>query len=594
MDHYHEAWPMSPTLFNLLIEKLVNLPFRNNTTLLSYADDLQLITTGPHQLLHAQHALDLITQACTSLGLKINPSKSSGLNIGPSRPFHLLTIQGQNIDWVEKAKCLGHFFSERNHEKDQLDYLKQRIQSRILAMRKLTSTRIGAGYKILRTFYTQAIRSIIDFSALSLLTLSSDLLIKLEKIQNEAMRIILGAPRWTRLENLRIETNLCSLRLRTLQITSSYMAKSLSSTKPLPFKQRIQTLLTRPIDTILSTGWHFQVVLAIKASGISHQLVHRTPTQRHPLFKAEPPWNPLILRTNILRLPKKKVNCSQEILNKIAIQVNSKAAKDQLAIFTDGSVNQISGHSGASIHCTFQTSSWRLSDYCSTLQTELFAIDKALTLAISTNHKEINIYTDSLSAIQALYKSPDENIMLMTTLLYKIQVLHKKGSQVILNWIPSHIGIIGNEIADRAASEATLFQYINFHIPPSSSQIKKTIRQNFQREIINQHLACVNKGSYSASWYKTVTNYQRVNITNTMPREQVVIIHRLRLGYKCNWEIAERVLRECTYCQQETTEPLLHYLLSYDIALATSSAQEFAKRLLENTPQDLFIFPPPR
>nr|XP_027223264.1 uncharacterized protein LOC113815373 [Penaeus vannamei] len=142
---------LSPTLFNLLIEKLVNLPFRNNTTLLSYADDLQLITTGPHQLLHAQHALDLITQACTSLGLKINPSKSSGLNIGPSRPFHLLTIQGQNIDWVEKAKCLGHFFSERNHEKDQLDYLKQRIQSRILAMRKLTSTRIGAGYKILRT-----------------------------------------------------------------------------------------------------------------------------------------------------------------------------------------------------------------------------------------------------------------------------------------------------------------------------------------------------------------------------------------------------------------------------------------------------------
>jgi len=256
---------------------------------------------------------------------------------------------------------------------------------------------------------------------------------------------------------------------------------------------------------------------------------------------------------------------------------------------------------GASIHCSLQTSAWRLSDYCSTLQTELFAIDKALTLAISTNHEEINIYTDSLSAIQALYKSPDENKMLMTTLLYKIQVLHNKGSQVILNWIPCHIGIIGNEIANRAASEGTLYQDINFHIPPSCSQIKKTIRLNFQREIFNQHLACVNKGSFSASWYKTVTNYQRVNITNTMPREQVVIIHRLRLGYKCNWEIAERVLRECSYCQQETTEPLLHYLLSCkviehlrpaefqltqldDIALATSSAQEFAKRLLENTP----------
>lgn len=114
---------LSPTLFNLLIDKLVNLHFRNNTTLFSYADDLQLIATGLHQL-HTQYALDLINQACNSLGLKINPIKISTLNTGPSRPYDLLSIQGQNIAWVHNAKCLGHIFTERYHQKE-LAYLKK-------------------------------------------------------------------------------------------------------------------------------------------------------------------------------------------------------------------------------------------------------------------------------------------------------------------------------------------------------------------------------------------------------------------------------------------------------------------------------------
>lgn len=155
---------LSPTLFNLLIDKLVNLHFRNNTTLFSYADDLQLIATGLHQL-HTQYALDLINQACNSLGLKINPIKISTLNTGPSRPYDLLSIQGQNIAWVHNAKCLGHIFTERYHQKELAYLKKKRTQSRLFAKRKLFSTKIGAGYKILHTFYIQAMRSIIYFTA---------------------------------------------------------------------------------------------------------------------------------------------------------------------------------------------------------------------------------------------------------------------------------------------------------------------------------------------------------------------------------------------------------------------------------------------
>lgn len=104
---------------------------------------------------------------------------------------------------------------------------------------------------------------------------------------------------------------------------------------------------------------------------------------------------------------------------------------------------------------------------------------------------------------------------------------------------------------------------LTLHSEHSCSQFKKIIRKNIYSETIKQHLSCVGKGSTSAVWYKTVTDYRQLNVPSNMPRDYAVILHRLRLGYKCNWEIAERILRECSYCQLNTEEPLLHYLLPW-------------------------------
>ena len=45
------------------------------------------------------------------------------------------------------------------------------------------------------------------------------------------------------------------------------------------------------------------------------------------------------------------------------------------------------------------------------------------------------------------------------------------------------------------------------------------------------------------------------------PRELAVTIHRLRLGYKANWEIIPDVDRPCKHCGEDAPRPLLHYLL---------------------------------
>lgn len=128
-------------------------------------------------------------------------------------------------------------------------------------------------------------------------------------------------------------------------------------------------------------------------------------------------------------------------LNIFADQINRKASQDPIAIFTDGSVNSKSGYSGAAIHFSSQAEARRLSYNCSILLTELSSINKALSLALSTDHTTIDIYADTFSGIQALNKPPEDNLALITNILFKMKSLQNCGSLVILNWISSDIGI---------------------------------------------------------------------------------------------------------------------------------------------------------
>ena len=104
------------------------------------------------------------------------------------------------------------------------------------------------------------------------------------------------------------------------------------------------------------------------------------------------------------------------------------------------------------------------------------------------NHKSSKFitYSDSKSILQAL-QSKDSSTPLFTRLLDKMNILSKNNS-IILTWIRRHIGIQGNERADKAAKKAPQTHISNTKILYTDLKqfINKFISQKWQKSLDDQ------------------------------------------------------------------------------------------------------------
>ena len=231
--------------------------------------------------------------------------------------------------------------------------------------------------------------------------------------------------------------------------------------------------------------------------------------------------------------------------------------------FTDGSADPVTGRSGAAFIYNSEEFLWRLPDWCSSLQTELAAILQVTVHALRQNVTSIVIHTDSKSSMEVLQRLHfKDNVYLTTAILGNIQELERRGKAVVFNWIPSHVGIQGNEAADSAAKSAADIANVTLRIHASLASLKKRAkrRENKITDDINKHHA--ERGSKSCTWYRGVTEAKRLQTTRDTPRSIRVHLHRLRLDYPCNWNIRDQtIIRPCQHCHEPQEEPLLHWVL---------------------------------
>ena len=205
----------------------------------------------------------------------------------------------------------------------------------------------------------------------------------------------------------------------------------------------------------------------------------------------------------------KKINKeSNEIVIRKEMQWVQNTYTDFFKIYTDGSrgpakENEKIQVTGLGIHAPAQApytegeinEAARSSDNLAIASVEMIAIGRAMELLKGDEHsdymikelpKKAVIFSDSLSALQAL---KSENLDkgrsdLMSRVRHNhAQLVKEKDMQVVVAWVPSHVGIDGNEKADTLAKQGAELVHKEFDVKLGYTEIKSLIHASFKEEV---------------------------------------------------------------------------------------------------------------
>ena len=121
-------------------------------------------------------------------------------------------------------------------------------------------------------------------------------------------------------------------------------------------------------------------------------------------------------------------------------------------------------------------SQFNLPDSYNIFRCETYAILQALNYIKQATDSHFVIFTDSLSAIEAI-KNTRKFDHITQEIHETLWQLSKRGKEVIFTWIPSHFGIKGNKIADFIAKLAYLLPATDPPIPTFDKDLKSQICQ---------------------------------------------------------------------------------------------------------------------
>lgn len=149
---------------------------------------------------------------------------------------------------------------------------------------------------------------------------------------------------------------------------------------------------------------------------------------------------------------------------------------DSELIFTAGSKSDFATATAAvPSNKNIEPQTDRINSRASIYTAEAYAIDITLKIIDSSSQLLFLVISDSLSCLISLNQV---NILdhIILKLKLKFHYLSQKGKNITMIWIPSHIGLKGNEEADSLAKEA-LKSEINNEVKIPSSDYKQYINE---------------------------------------------------------------------------------------------------------------------
>ena len=434
-----------------------------NTTLLGYADDFVVISSGNNVnnlIRQTNVSLTNLYSAFSKLGFSLSLNKSRSI-LFQKRNIHqdLPNIYwGTNvIQWSTNIKYLGMILDSNLKWKLHIDFLAKRAIGGINAMRAISRVWWGAHPCTLSMIYKGIVRSHLDYGSIIMGNCNKKLLEKLDKIQFQALRIIIGAMKSTPTNALLAETCEWPLRYRRTWLACKYIFKSLS-------------FENSPLTALIYTQF----------ANYNQKQVLPTPS---PIIEATDLFiyfKDIIQKQNIIPCYRygyhlqmgQQISYVDSGLDKSSLNNHPdfiRMMKDKWPsstyIFTDGSLDPVQKKVGIGVYIPNENVSLalRAQDYYSICSAEVMAIQIAIKKALLLKIKDFLILSDSKSALDRLSRNglvtDNDWITLSTRKSYFLAKAQNRNVQLV--WIPSHTNIQGNDKADLIAKTGRALTNIN-------------------------------------------------------------------------------------------------------------------------------------
>lgn len=597
---------ISPLIFNLIMNTFYKAIQDHNDTqslkdqseLAQFVDDGAVWLTShskPQVMSKGQAVLDVIEKWSKEWGFTINPSKTQVMMVSrgeskkiskrPSRPLPELKLCGEKLELAPFAKFLGMYFDQQLTWRHHINDLITRCEKDINLLRLLSGTNWGANKKTKLLLYNALIMSKINYGSTAYASANKHLLKRLDTIQAKALKVVIGAYRSTNSMAVLAETAQLPLDITREVNMLKYWARSSRLGETLPINNTIEALKDRPsvIERYIHHKTKFRKPKTVSYAREVPKLIDKYDLKNTVIQKPVYSYNAgiqviepdLTLSTSIDK--KSNIKLSKIITENHILQ----NYRSTYRIYTDGSKDPSKNIAGAA-HVAFNphgkeicSSTLKLDPRVSIYTCEATAISSALSWVAETKPRYTTILSDSLSVLQSI-KTGRSNTRpdLINKILQQLSHLIKLGLHISLVWIPSHIGIKGNDRADFLAKHGSTngtLHPVNLAVQEVYSIIKAKSREFFkERWLAQDTMRC----ALSPDLPSKIQVYSE-NIRHDK------VITRLRLGRNgLGWEnFSDRNF--CPHCTEYETFNHVFFDIHKECSRNASHRADFESDLLK-------------
>lgn len=534
---------LSPTLFLIMINDILQNP-PPGIKISLFADDVVIWISSFYLrtcLTRLQLALNMLQAWSDLWGLRFSSEKTKAIIfMRPNMPNKLryrdheriLKINEVNIEMVTHHKYLGMYFDRSMTWKCHITELKLSLVNKINIIKAISGVSWGADRHTILMLYKNMIRPKLAYGCI----LYSSAAITNRKLliaeQNKCLKIATGAVKCTETPILEVEAQIYPLDYfydRVMLLTAA----------------SILNVYDHPLRTILLEynrfiGSNYQPfctrthIAAIKYEIPLNEVVSTPPIDQDL-------WN--VKRTCIaLNSHIHKSDCPLYLLIEANIIVDNYPGLEHF--YTDGSKKELK--CGAGVSSNRYNGGWRLPDNFSVFDAELYAIFSTMEYICQHRLPSV-IFTDSQSALNSIISGVSKHPLALRI----CHMILNSNHRIYLAWIPSHIGLPGNEKADTWARRSLDYRQSN-RCPISPDTFKRIVDASLLHHW-KQKWATMN---FRNKFRTEIVKYYTENRIN---RREEVILCRLRTDATMLTHMIPKIYNNyvpiCEHCNEQETVP---------------------------------------